>query len=334
MPMHEQWWLHCSCLSVSGGGRCHWVSMCTVWLSHSKWPRKYSNKSASNFVLSLNILQQTRLGWFRRPQLWAAGDWQLHHNNMPAHASCLMQSCLVKNPITQVTQHPYSPDLAPCDFWLFPKPKSLLKRKRFQTINEIQENTTGQLIEIGRTVWGPKVPTLEGTEPSLAYVQCFWYLVSSSINVSYIFHITWLDTFWTALVYEQMYYVILILQTLHIAKADSWVPRQCPHAHLYSISIFLKNNSRHLYSFSVAHWKSTNVPIKNVFDYKQQKIWLLVAETDWVAYFSHIGERCLMVFVQWLSTTMSWLMTQILLAFPSSSQMVCEAQDYHLCIKR
>ena len=208
------------------------------------------------------------------------------------------------------------------------------KGRDFTLLMRFRKNMTRQLMVTGITVWGPKVPTLEGTEPSLSYVQCFLYLVSSSINVSYVFHITRLDTFWTALVYEQMNYVILILQTLHKAKADSWVPRQCPHAHLYSISIFLKNNSRHLYSFSVAHWKSTNVPIKNVFDYKQQKIWLLVAETDWVAYFSHIGERCLMVFVQWLSTTMSWLMTQILLAFPSSSQMVCEAQDYHLCIKR
>ena len=43
-----------------------------------------------------------------------------------------------------------------------------------------------------------QVPTLEGTEASLSYVQCVLYLVSSSINV-FIFHSTWLDTFWTDL---------------------------------------------------------------------------------------------------------------------------------------
>ena len=32
----------------------------------------------------------------------------------------------------------------------------------------------------GRTVWGPEVPTLKGTEASLCYVQCFLCLVSSS----------------------------------------------------------------------------------------------------------------------------------------------------------
>ena len=35
---------------------------------------------------------------------------------------------------------------------LFPKLKSPLKGKRFQEVNEIQENITGQLIAIGRTV--------------------------------------------------------------------------------------------------------------------------------------------------------------------------------------
>ena len=51
---------------------------------------------------------------------------------------------------------------------------------------------------IGRTVWGPKVPALKGTEVSLSCGQCFLYL-ASSINVS-IFQSAWLDTFWTDLV--------------------------------------------------------------------------------------------------------------------------------------
>ena len=98
----------------------------------------------------------------------------------------ILCSFFVKHQIIQVTQPPYSPDLVPCDFWLFPKLKSPLKGKSFQSINETQENMTGQLMETGRTVWGPKVPTLKGTEASLSYVS--------------IFHITWLDTFWMELV--------------------------------------------------------------------------------------------------------------------------------------
>ena len=51
---------------------------------------------------------------------------------------------------------------------------------------------------VRRTVWGPKVPTLVGTEASLSYVQCSLYLVSSSVSVS-VFHSTWMGTFWTYL---------------------------------------------------------------------------------------------------------------------------------------
>ena len=87
----------------------------------------------------------------QKAALLATGDWHLHHDNMLAHASRLMQSFMAKHQITQLTQPHYSPDLAPCDFWLFPKLKSRLKWKRFQTISKIQENTTGQFKAIGRT---------------------------------------------------------------------------------------------------------------------------------------------------------------------------------------
>ena len=160
---------------VSGGGRCHWVSMCTMWPLHARLLRELNNKYISNFESSLNIPPQKLFGWFRRPQLWATGDWQLHQDNVPAHASRLVQSFLVKHQITQVTQPRYSPD---CNFRLFPKLKSPLKGKRLQIVNEIQENTTGQLMATGRTMWGPKVPTLRH--------HCLtMYLASSSINVSY-----------------------------------------------------------------------------------------------------------------------------------------------------
>ena len=37
-----------------------------------------------------------------------------------------------------VPQPPYNPDLAPCDFWLFPK----LRGCRYETIEEIKEAVT------------------------------------------------------------------------------------------------------------------------------------------------------------------------------------------------
>ena len=43
--------------------------------------------------------------------------------------------------MTVVPHPPYSPDLAPCDFFLFPKLKLRMKGRRFDTIEEIQEES-------------------------------------------------------------------------------------------------------------------------------------------------------------------------------------------------
>ena len=40
--------------------------------------------------------------------------------------------------IKAVPQPPYSPDLTPCDFWLFPK----LRGCRYETIEEMKESVT------------------------------------------------------------------------------------------------------------------------------------------------------------------------------------------------
>jgi hypothetical protein len=51
----------------------------------------------------------------KRPDLWAAGMWQLHHDNAPAHSSQLIETFLAKHNILVVRQAPYSPDMAPCE---------------------------------------------------------------------------------------------------------------------------------------------------------------------------------------------------------------------------
>jgi hypothetical protein len=48
--------------------------------------------------------------------------------------------------ISQELPHPpYSPDLAPADFFMFPKLKTTLKGRRFQTTEGIQENAIREL---------------------------------------------------------------------------------------------------------------------------------------------------------------------------------------------
>ncbi|XP_050934319.1 zinc finger protein 280D [Lates calcarifer] len=77
----------------------------------------------------------------KRPGLWRDGNWVLHHDNAPAH-SALRTREFFGCTNTIVAPHPsYSPDLAPCDFFLFPKLKSKLKGHRLDTVEEIQNES-------------------------------------------------------------------------------------------------------------------------------------------------------------------------------------------------
>ena len=59
----------------------------------------------------------------KRPRFWSSGDWLLHHDNAPVHSSKLVQQFLANHKIVQLRQPPYSPNIAPCDVWMFPKLK-------------------------------------------------------------------------------------------------------------------------------------------------------------------------------------------------------------------
>jgi histone-lysine N-methyltransferase SETMAR len=56
----------------------------------------------------------------KRLEFWHNHNW-LHHDNAPTHMS-LKTTEFVSNNNMVIVPHPdYSPDLAPCDFTLFPK---------------------------------------------------------------------------------------------------------------------------------------------------------------------------------------------------------------------
>ena len=84
----------------------------------------------------------------KRPELWENHTWMLHHDNAPAHASLLFPSYLAKYKTSVVLHSPYSPNLTPAEFFLFPKLNTTLKGRRFQTIEEIQENAIRELCAI------------------------------------------------------------------------------------------------------------------------------------------------------------------------------------------
>ena len=60
---------------------------------------------------------------------------QLHPCHRLFHLWIFLTNYLTKMGIKTVPHPPYNPDLAPCDFWLFPK----LRGCRYETIEDIKE---------------------------------------------------------------------------------------------------------------------------------------------------------------------------------------------------
>ena len=58
---------------------------------------------------------------------------KLLHDNAPAHKSTMVQEYLKESGLDVLDHPPYSPDLFPCDFWLFPRLKEMLAGHRFES---------------------------------------------------------------------------------------------------------------------------------------------------------------------------------------------------------
>ena len=74
----------------------------------------------------------------KRPALFKSAQWNFHQDNTPVYNSILVTDYLTKIGIKTVPRRSYSPDLAPCDFWLFPQ----LRGCRYETIEEMKEAVT------------------------------------------------------------------------------------------------------------------------------------------------------------------------------------------------
>ena len=79
--------------------------------------------------------ENVRCKW---PEMWKNGNWLLHHNNVLAHTLLVVREFLTKKNITTVPHPAYSPDLTPCDFYVFPKMKLQFKGGHFVSFEEVQ----------------------------------------------------------------------------------------------------------------------------------------------------------------------------------------------------
>ena len=69
--------------------------------------------------------------------MWKNGSWVLHQDNAPAHNALSVKQFLTKHKFTVLEHPPYSPDLAPCDFFIS-KDQVCVKRNQVRVLDVVK----------------------------------------------------------------------------------------------------------------------------------------------------------------------------------------------------
>ena len=90
-----------------------------------------------------------------------------HHDNVPANTSVVATAKLVELGYELLPHPPYSPDLAPCDFFLFPNFKKSLAGQKFESNEEVIAATEVDFAELQKTYFSEGLKKL-----AHRWVQC------------------------------------------------------------------------------------------------------------------------------------------------------------------
>ena len=80
-----------------------------------------------------------------RTAKYQSNKWYLLHDNAPSHNAAIVKKFLANRKVAAHHHPPYSPDLAPADYFLFPKLKFSLKGRHFQTVEKFNVQWQGSL---------------------------------------------------------------------------------------------------------------------------------------------------------------------------------------------
>ena len=121
-------------------GVLHWVYISAIYVLR---PAFQSCDISLPAIYYLEVLKRLMARIRRiRPEYHATETRSLLHDNVPCHTSLIVRQFLTRNQVCVLNHLLYSPDLAPCDFSLFPKMKLKLKGCFFNDISNIKRATT------------------------------------------------------------------------------------------------------------------------------------------------------------------------------------------------
>lgn len=92
-----------------------------------------------------NVLPQVVSALNDRRPITGTSRIMILHDNASAHKTGAVTQYLLENRITTLPHPAYSPHLAPCDFWLFPRLKELLAGNKYTRVQDLSKAVNSEL---------------------------------------------------------------------------------------------------------------------------------------------------------------------------------------------
>ena len=108
-----------------------WDSQGVIFIDYLQRGHTITGQYYSDLLKKLRVQIQEK-----RPQMMSRGVLY-HHDNAPGHTSAVAMATIHECGFELVPHPPYSPDLAPSDFHLFPNLKKALAGRRFASDNDV-----------------------------------------------------------------------------------------------------------------------------------------------------------------------------------------------------
>ncbi len=89
----------------------------------------------------------------KRPHLWKDKSFILHHDNASPHGSDFTTCKMRKWGFNLLEHPPNSPDMAPCDFSIFPKMKAKMRGIHYPNVQTLKEETRNILMAFPKSVF-------------------------------------------------------------------------------------------------------------------------------------------------------------------------------------
>ena len=105
------------------------------------------------YISYQQVLNRDLLRAMRKKRAPLLPTMLFHHDDAPSHRASTTQETIDRLSIEVLGHPPYSPDLAPSDFFLFPTLKKILQGRQFDNVADLQRAVQSAIASLGSSAY-------------------------------------------------------------------------------------------------------------------------------------------------------------------------------------